>query len=162
MPPIPEEAREKLNAPGNMDGVCRKCRLRYGWAGKPSDKPSCPRCGYREDAASLAEDDRIVAEAREEIRRMTAARVSIGEKVRYVKRQGQTRDHHCHWPGCEAQVPPAMWGCRKHWYRLPQRLRNLIWSTFRPGQETNWTPSRAYLDAAREVQEWIEENAVED
>ena len=67
----------------------------------------------------------------------------------------QTRDHHCHWPGCDKQVPPAMWGCKAHWLRLPRALRNKIWATYQPGQETDMTPSESYLAAAREVQEWI-------
>lgn len=81
--------------------------------------------------------------------------IRVEEKVRYVKRQGQTRNHHCHWPGCDAQVPPAKWGCLKHWRRLPKHLRDKVWLTFRPGQETNWTPSRAYVAVAREIQLWI-------
>lgn len=87
-----------------------------------------------------------------------ASYINKEAKVAYVKRQGQTRDHHCHWPGCGKNVPPAMWGCKQHWMKLPQRLRNKIWTTFRPGQETNWTPSAAYLEVAYEVQQWIEEN----
>jgi hypothetical protein len=78
------------------------------------------------------------------------------DKVKYVKSQGQTRNHHCHWPGCNKQVPPAMWGCYAHWMKLPKVLRDKIWAAFRPGQETNLTPSREYLAVAREVQEWIE------
>lgn len=80
------------------------------------------------------------------------------DKVRYVLRQGQTRDHHCHWPGCGEQVPPAVWGCRRHWFMLPKSLRDEIWAAYRPGQEVNWTPSRAYLGVADRVQRWIEEN----
>lgn len=76
-------------------------------------------------------------------------------KAAYVRRQGQTRDHTCHWPGCGAQVPPAVWGCRKHWFRLPKHLRDEIWRTFRPGQERTMTPSADYLAAARAVQDWI-------
>lgn len=76
-------------------------------------------------------------------------------KVAYVTRQGQTRDHHCHWPGCDANVPPAKWGCYYHWMRLPKYLRDKIWATFRPGQEKNYTPSREYVKVAREVQLWI-------
>ena len=82
----------------------------------------------------------------------------IQKKVEYVKSQGQTRNHTCHWPNCEEQVPPAMWGCKKHWYKLPQALRNKIWATYKPGQEVNMTPSVAYLEAAKEVQNWIEIN----
>jgi hypothetical protein len=80
-------------------------------------------------------------------------------KAAYVLRQGQTRKHSCHWPGCEAQVPPAMWGCREHWFRLPKHLRDEIWRAYRPGQEKDMRPSEAYLAAARRVQEWIEEHA---
>lgn len=77
------------------------------------------------------------------------------EKVAYVKGQSQTRDHECHWPGCEKQVPPAMWGCYKHWMKLPKRLRDKIWATYEIGQEVSMTPSWEYLGVAREVQEWI-------
>ena len=51
-----------------------------------------------------------------------------------------------------------MWGCRKHWFRLPKYLRDRIWAEFRPGQETNRTPSRTYLETAKEVQEWIKKH----
>lgn len=80
---------------------------------------------------------------------------SHGDKVAHVKRARQTRDHACHWPGCERQVPPAMWGCRSHWYKLPQRLRDEVWLTYRPGQETDGRPSAAYVEVARRVQQWI-------
>ena len=79
----------------------------------------------------------------------------MNSKGAYVKSQGQTRDHHCHWPGCERQVPPAMWGCRGHWYALPADLRAKVWATYRPGQERTLTPSREYLEVANQVQAWI-------
>lgn len=87
---------------------------------------------------------------------------SVGEKADYVRAkiaEGRTGGHHCHWPGCGRKVPPAQWGCRQHWYKLPQRLRNKIWRAFRPGQEVSKTPSAEYLAVAREVQQWIVENA---
>lgn len=80
---------------------------------------------------------------------------SKAEKVAYVKSQRQSREHHCHWPGCEKQVPPAMWGCYQHWKLLPRSLQSRIWAAYRPGQEVSMTPSREYLAVAREVQEWI-------
>lgn len=33
---------------------------------------------------------------------------TIEDKVRHVKSQGQTREHHCHWPNYNRQCPPAM------------------------------------------------------
>lgn len=63
--------------------------------------------------------------------------------------------HTCHWPGCGKPVPPAMWGCKPHWFALPKRLRDLIWDTYVPGQEITKTPSDAYINAAQQVQTWI-------
>lgn len=84
---------------------------------------------------------------------------TIADKADYVRRQPQSRHHTCHWPGCDKQVPPAMWGCKTHWFRLPQTLRTRVWKAYRPGQETDGRPSREYLAVARDVQAWIEENA---
>lgn len=82
----------------------------------------------------------------------------MNRKVEHVKAATQSRKHHCHWPKCEAQVPPAMWGCRKHWYMLAIGLRNKVWAAYQPGQEETMTPSRKYVEVAREVQEWIAAN----
>lgn len=76
-------------------------------------------------------------------------------KYDHVREAQQTRKHTCHWPGCEKQVPPAMWGCRAHWFKLPLRLRNRIWATYRTGQEETQNPSREYVVVAREVQDYI-------
>lgn len=85
---------------------------------------------------------------------------TIGKKAEYVRaaRHGGKRatgNHHCHWPGCEKKVPPAMWGCKAHWFALPATLRNKIWRAYRPGQEISKTPSAEYLAVAGEVQAWI-------
>lgn len=63
--------------------------------------------------------------------------------------------HTCHWPGCERRVPPARWGCRPHWFQLPLAMRQRIAAAYVPGQEITKTPSRAYIEAAREAQDWI-------
>lgn len=65
--------------------------------------------------------------------------------------------HTCHWPGCGKHVPPAMWGCREHWFALPKPLRDRIWATYRRGQEIDKSPSAEYLMAADDVQKWIAE-----
>ena len=80
---------------------------------------------------------------------------TIGQKADYVKAAKQTRGHHCHWPGCDKQVSPAMWGCKAHWFRLPRALRNKIWAAYQPGQEIDGTPSREYVEIALEVRAWI-------
>lgn len=89
-------------------------------------------------------------------------RSRIAEKVEHVRDEiaadtGAHR-HHCHWPGCNADVPPAAWGCKQHWYALPKPIRDRIWATYRPGQERSKTPSREYVEAARAAQDWIKAN----
>lgn len=83
---------------------------------------------------------------------------TIKQKAEYVTSKNQTFNHHCHWYGCDKLVPPAMWGCKKHWFMLPQTLRNKIWAAYEPGQEIDGTPSESYLVVAREVQAWIAAN----
>lgn len=82
----------------------------------------------------------------------------VADKADHVRdrlRGGKAGNHHCHWPGCGKAVPPAAWGCRQHWYKLPMKLRNKIWAAYRPGQEDSKTPSREYVEVAIEVREWI-------
>lgn len=79
----------------------------------------------------------------------------LDDKKNHVRRSRQLRLHECHWPGCEVQVPPAKWGCYRHWMMLPKYLRDKIWATYRIGQENNYTPSREYVTVAKEVQLWI-------
>lgn len=79
-------------------------------------------------------------------------------KASYVRGQRQTRNHTCHWPACERQVPPAMWGCKPHWFKLPKALRDRIWATYEIGQEVDMTPSDEYLAAAFAVQNWIKDH----
>lgn len=83
----------------------------------------------------------------------------MNAKADYVRGQGQDRNHTCHWPGCTRQVPPAMWGCKPHWFALPKALRDRVWRAYRPGQEKDMRPSADYLQVAREVQDWIAANA---
>lgn len=79
------------------------------------------------------------------------------DKRDYVRRRlrDDPGSHHCHWPDCDAAVPAAQWGCRRHWMTLPKFLRDKVRLAFRPGQEISKTPSRAYVEVAREVQSWI-------
>lgn len=65
--------------------------------------------------------------------------------------------HTCHWPECKKAVPPTMWGCKEHWFKLPQYLRNEIWANYRPGQEIDKRPSDRYIKTAKKVQKWIKD-----
>ena len=79
----------------------------------------------------------------------------IADKVAHVRTAKPDGKHHCHWPGCEKRVTPAMWGCRTHWYALPATLRAKVWRAYRPGQEEDKRPSQDYIAVAREVRDWI-------
>lgn len=63
--------------------------------------------------------------------------------------------HTCHWAGCKREVPPAMWGCRTHWFTLPRGLRNDVWRTYVPGQEIRKDPSEEYIEVIHRVDAWI-------
>lgn len=84
--------------------------------------------------------------------------MKMNEKVKYVKSQKQTRNHTCHWLGCDKQVPPALWGCKSHWFKLPSKFRTLIWGYYRIGQEKDLKPSEGYLRIAKMIDIWIREN----
>ena len=56
--------------------------------------------------------------------------------------------HRCHAKGCSKAVPPRLLMCSRHWYMVPKRLRDAVWEHYRPGQEIDKCPTRAYLDAA--------------
>lgn len=84
--------------------------------------------------------------------------MNVKKKADHVRASKQDRSHTCHWPGCDKQVPPAKWGCIKHWYALPSSLRLKIWRAYRINQEQDQNPSQKYVGVAREVQNWILEN----
>jgi hypothetical protein len=83
-----------------------------------------------------------------------AAKISVGADGRFDVQPADGK-HTCHWPGCGKEVPPAMWGCKGHWFALPKHLRDKIWATYRRGQEITKSPSPEYMEAALEVQAWI-------
>lgn len=59
--------------------------------------------------------------------------------------------HTCHATACTANVPPTMWGCRRHWFMVPKAIRDRIWATYRVGQCDDKRPSRTYCEAARDA-----------
>lgn len=98
-------------------------------------------------------DDRVTEEQVNEAERRAMEKL----RLRVVEQMAR-HPHHCHWPGCTAEVPPKLWGCRSHWYMLPKKLRDKIWMYYVSGQETTKTPSREYIQVAEEVQSWIRQN----
>ncbi len=63
--------------------------------------------------------------------------------------------HTCHAIGCEVVIPPRLYMCAKHWQIVPRPMRELVRATYRPDQEHDKRPSRAYLDAARQARDYV-------
>lgn len=59
--------------------------------------------------------------------------------------------HTCHAHDCERPVRPEMFMCRRHWSKVPKRLKNAIWGAYRAGQEADKKPSDAYLANASQA-----------
>lgn len=57
--------------------------------------------------------------------------------------------HTCHATACPARVPPVMFMCKPHWFKLPRAFRDRIWATYRAGQCDDMNPSREYCLAAK-------------
>lgn len=65
--------------------------------------------------------------------------------------------HTCHWPGCQVEVPPKLWGCKKHWFMVPKEMKEELLKHYRPGQEIDKDPSEEYIDAAMDIYYWAQE-----
>ena len=54
----------------------------------------------------------------------------------------------CPAPDCSAQVPSERFACRRHWYALPQQIRNRIWATWKARLAARRHPTRQqHVDA---------------
>lgn len=65
--------------------------------------------------------------------------------------------HVCHAFKCNIPVPPKMFMCKSHWFKLPQEMRNEIWLWYIPGQEETKTPTEQYLQVAKKAITWLKE-----
>jgi hypothetical protein len=63
--------------------------------------------------------------------------------------------HTCHALGCTAEIPPALFMCKAHWYKLPKSMRDAIWATYRAGQEIDKRPKRHYVETARAAIDYV-------
>lgn len=67
--------------------------------------------------------------------------------------------HHttCAAPGCTAQLTLARYFmCWKHFFKLPEALRNTLWDSFQPGQERGKVkPSAEWIRARDEAVELV-------
>ena len=64
--------------------------------------------------------------------------------------------HVCHAFHCNVPVQRKMFMCKTHWYMLPKRMRDAIWSTYTLGQERDPDKIKLeYFDATREAINYI-------
>lgn len=73
-------------------------------------------------------------------------------KAAYVRAEAakpHDGSHLCHAVACERPCPPALLMCAQHWRLVPLELQREVWRTYRPGQERDKSPSRAYLVALK-------------
>jgi hypothetical protein len=63
--------------------------------------------------------------------------------------------HQCPWPGCKEKVAANMWGCRHHWYRLPNNLRSWIGRAYRIGIQNGTHPTDSWRNAHTAALDWI-------
>lgn len=64
------------------------------------------------------------------------------------------KNHTCHALGCFIHVPPKLFMCKPHWFKLPFGLRCAVWAAYTPGQEKldgSAFPTEEYLEVTREA-----------
>lgn len=57
--------------------------------------------------------------------------------------------HDCAARGCTQQIPLHRLMCGPHWRKVPRKLRQRVWGSYRPGQEIDHNPSGDYVRAVR-------------
>jgi hypothetical protein len=65
--------------------------------------------------------------------------------------------HLCHAVDCSERISPKLLMCPRHWYMVPPALRKRVWQTYRPGQEFDKCPSKAYLEVAKQAINFVAE-----
>lgn len=57
--------------------------------------------------------------------------------------------HTCHAMHCEIPVPPEKLMCKRHWFMVPEGIRNQVWHHYRQEQCDDKNPSQEWIKAAR-------------
>jgi len=64
-------------------------------------------------------------------------------------------EHVCHADGCNVEVPPKMFMCKRHWFMVPKPMRDRIWATYVSGQEIRKDPTDEYMEASMQAIEAV-------
>lgn len=140
-----------------MSSTCRSCKAPIAWLKTRAGKNIPVDAASVDDGGTIYDSERHVSHFTTCPNASSHSKKSIASKAAHVQSAGQTRDHKCHWPDCDQNVPPAMWGCKRHWFALPLEIRNGIWRTYGPGQEIDLRPSNSYMTATQRAYQWIAE-----
>ena len=66
--------------------------------------------------------------------------------------------HACHNPNCGLPCPPHLVCHRSEWFALPRPLRTAVWINYRPGQEDDKRPTKAYVIALQDcIDFWVKQ-----
>ena len=57
-------------------------------------------------------------------------------------------EHTCHARLCSVAVPPERLMCKRHWFKVPKKIRDAVWATYRPGQCDDKQPAAEWHRAA--------------
>lgn len=78
------------------------------------------------------------------------------QSSRVKKNYPGENDHACPWPGCGKLVHVRLWGCRKHWFSLPQPIRRRILEARHPWSlELEDNPPIEYRLALQDARDWL-------
>jgi hypothetical protein len=56
-------------------------------------------------------------------------------------------------PGCPAVVPSTMFGCKRHWFMVPEPIRQEVWRTWQA--RLRGDPAEPHLAAKKKAQEAV-------
>lgn len=59
--------------------------------------------------------------------------------------------HTCHAIRCNVEVKPELLVCRRHWFKVPVKIRRRVLLHYRRGQCDDGSPNSEWLLAAREA-----------
>lgn len=65
------------------------------------------------------------------------------------------KKHLCHAEGCIEEVLPKMFMCYRHWRKVPNADKDLLWALYRSGQEITKDPSDEYVAHAMKCVEIV-------
>ena len=87
---------------------------------------------------------------------IVCGRPSTGRRTGGGRRRPPREKLPCRQPGgCDRGASQASWGCKPHWFKLPQHLRDNLWRADRDERAATGRLGPAWAAAAAEAEAWI-------